>query len=57
MYMCFMDLEKAVDRVLRNVLEWAMKKKGMPEILVSSVMGFVCGSILSCPRSLRLKWG
>ena len=57
MYMCFMDLEKAVDRVLRKVLEWAMKKKGMPEILVSSVMGFVCGSILSCPRSLRLKWG
>ena len=30
MYMCFMDLEKTVDRVLKKELEWAMKKKGMP---------------------------
>ena len=26
LYMCFVDLEKALDRVLRKVLEWAMKK-------------------------------
>ena len=27
LYMCFMNLEKASDRVPRKVLEWAMKKK------------------------------
>ena len=25
---CFVDLEKAFDRVLRKVLEWAMRKRG-----------------------------
>ena len=25
--MCFVDLEKALDRVPRKVLEWAMRKK------------------------------
>ena len=25
--MCFMDIEKAIDRVLKKVLEWSMKKK------------------------------
>ena len=32
-----MSMEKAFDRVVRKVLEWAMKKKG-PEVLVRSVM-------------------
>ena len=36
--MCFVDLEKACDRVTRKVLEWAMRKKGMPDVLVRSVM-------------------
>ena len=38
LHMCFVDLEKAFDRVLRKVLEWAMRKKGLPEVLVRSVM-------------------
>ena len=38
MYMCFGDLEKAFDRVLRRVMERAMRKKGLPEILVKAVM-------------------
>ena len=29
LYMCFVDLEKAFDRVPNNVFEWAMRKKGI----------------------------
>ena len=36
--MCFVDIEKAFDRVAMNVLEWAMRKKGISEVLVRSVM-------------------
>ena len=44
MYMCFVDLEKAFDRVPRRVIEWAMRKKGLPEILVKAVMSFYEGA-------------
>ena len=36
--MGFVNLEKAIDRVPRKVLEWAMSNKGIPEVLVRSVM-------------------
>ena len=29
MYMCFVDLRKAFDRLLRKVLNWALTKKGI----------------------------
>ena len=29
LFMCFMDLEKGHDRVLRKALEWLMRKKGI----------------------------
>ena len=32
--MCFVDLEKGFDRVARKVLEWALRGKGIPEVLV-----------------------
>ena len=38
LYMCFLDFEKAFDRVARKVLEWAMRRKGIPEVLARSVM-------------------
>ena len=36
--MCFVDLEKAFDRVPRKVIEWALRKKGVNERLVRVVM-------------------
>ena len=44
LYMCFVDLQKAFDRVLREVLEWAMRKKGIPEVLIRSVMSLYEGA-------------
>ena len=38
LYMCFVDLEKAFDRVPRKVMEWALRKKGLAEVLVQAVM-------------------
>ena len=43
-YMCFMDLEKAFDRVPRKVMEWALGKKSLPEVLVKAVMSLYEGS-------------
>ena len=42
-YMCFVALEKAFERVVRKVLEWAMRKKGIPEFFVRSVMSLYEG--------------
>ena len=42
--MCFVDLEIAFDRVMRKVLEWAIRKKEIPEVLVSSVMSLYDGA-------------
>ena len=44
LYMCFVDLEKAFDRVLRKVLEWAMRKRGVPEVMVRAVMSLYEGA-------------
>ena len=36
--MCFVDMEKAFDRVPRKVMEWALRKKGLSEVMVRAVM-------------------
>ena len=41
--MCFVDLDKAFDRVPRIVLEWAIRKKGIQNALVISVMSLYKG--------------
>ena len=37
-YVCFVDLWKAFYRVPKKVLEWAIRKKGIPDVLLRSVM-------------------
>ena len=44
LYMCFVDLEKAFDRVPRKVMEWALRKKSLLEVLVKAVMSLYEGS-------------
>ena len=44
LYMCFVDLEKAFVRVPRKVFEWAMRKRGIPEVRVRAVMSLYEGA-------------
>ena len=41
---CFVDIKKAFDRVPRKVMEWAMRKKGLPEVIVRAVMSLYHGA-------------
>ena len=36
--MCFVNIENAFDRVPRKVTQWAVRKKGLPEVTVRAVM-------------------
>ena len=38
LYLCFVDLEKAFDRVPRRVVKWALKTRGVSEVMVKAVM-------------------
>ena len=44
LYMCFVDIEKAFDRVAGKVMEWAMRKKGLPEVIIGAVMSLYHGA-------------
>jgi len=44
LYFRFVDLEKAFDRVLREVISWAMHKLGVEEWLVSAVTSMYTGA-------------
>jgi len=44
LYFGFVDLEKAFDRVPREVITWAMRKLGVEEWLVSAVMSMYTGA-------------
>ena len=51
LYFGFVDLEKAFDRVPREVIRWAIPKLGVEEWLVSAVMSvYRCKN--SCQNSL-----
>ena len=42
--MCFVDMEKAFDRVPRKMMEWVMIKKGLSEVIVPAVMSLYDGA-------------
>ena len=44
LYFGFVDLEKAFDRVPREVISWAMHKLGVEEWLVSAMMSMYTGA-------------
>ena len=44
--MCFVDLEGAYDTIPGKLLEWAMRKKGIAEVLVSSMMSLYEGTMI-----------
>ena len=44
LYFAFVDLEKAFDRVPREIISWAMRKLVVEEWLVSAVMSMYTGA-------------
>ena len=42
--MCFVDIEKAFDRVPRKVMEWTRKKKCLLEVIARAVMSLYHGT-------------
>ena len=42
--MCLVDLEKGLDRVPRKALEWILRKKEIPEVMVGSVISLYEGA-------------
>ena len=44
LYICFVNIEKAFDRVPRKVMEWSMRKKGLSEVSVRTVMSLYYGA-------------
>ena len=44
LYACLTDIEKALDIVARKVMEWVMRKKGLPEVIVRVVMSLYHGA-------------
>ena len=44
LYMCFVDLMNAFDRVPWKMLDWAMRKNEIPEVLVRSVWSLYEGA-------------
>ena len=44
LYMCFDEMENAFDRVPRKIMEWAMRKKGLSEVMNWAVMSLHDGA-------------
>ena len=63
LHMCFVGIEKAFDRVPRKVMEWAMRKKGLSEVVVWAVMSLHDGAKTrlrvgsACSEEFKVKVG
>ena len=44
LYMCFVDMEKVLNRVPRKVMEWAMRKQDLSEVMARAVMSLYDGA-------------
>ena len=44
LYMCVVDMKKAFDRVPREVVEWAMRKKSLSKVIVQAVISLYDGA-------------
>ena len=44
LYLCSVDIEKAFDRVPRKMMEWAMRKKCLPRVIVRAVISLYHGA-------------
>ena len=44
LYWCFVDLEKAFDRVPREVVYWSLRKRGVPERLIGMIKSLYAGA-------------
>ena len=44
MYICFVDLEKVLDRIAIKMVKWAMRKKGILKVLIRPVMRLYKGT-------------
>jgi len=53
LYFGFVDLEKAFDKVPREVISWATRKLGVQEWLVSAVMSMYSGAKTQKLKNLR----
>ena len=62
LYFGFVDLEKAFDRVPREVINWAMHMLGVEEWLVSAVMSMYIGAktvvrtVYGNSKGFEVKW-
>jgi len=48
LYFGFLDLEKAFDRVQREVIRWELRKLSIGEWLIAAVMSMYTGATNSC---------
>ena len=44
LYMCFVDMEKTLNRVPRKVMEWAIRKKDLSEVMIQAIMSLHDGA-------------
>ena len=55
LYYAFVDLEKAFDRVPRKVIEWALRRQGVPERLIRLVMALYVNSVSKVKTSMGVS--